>query len=48
MNLEFMPATLNQRKGAKVGERRVAVARKFHAVGIIDAAELKAIEAARR
>ena len=48
VNLEFLPATLNQRKGAKVGERQVAVARKFHTAGIIDSAELEAIEAARR
>ena len=48
VNLEFLPATLNQRKGAKVGERQVAVARKFHAAEIIDAAELEAIEAAIR
>ena len=48
VNLEFLPATLNQRKGAKVGERQVAVARKFQAAGIIDAAELEAIEAASR
>ncbi len=48
VNLEFMPATLNQRKGAKVGERQVAVARKFHAAEIIDSAEFEAIEAASR
>ena len=46
VNLEFLPATLNQKKGAKVGERQVALARKFHAAGIIDAAELGAIKAA--
>lgn len=48
VNLEFLPATLNLKKGAKVGERQVAVARKFHAAGIIDAAALDAIEAAKR
>ena len=48
VNLEFMPVTLNQRKGAKVGERQIAVARKFQAAGIIDATELEAIETAIR
>ena len=35
-------------QGAKVGERQVALARKSHAAGIIDAAALDAIEAAKR
>ena len=48
VNLEFLPATLNQKKGAKVGERQVALARKFHAAGIIDSAELGAIEGAAK
>lgn len=48
VNLEFLPATLNQSKGAKVGDRQVALARKFHAAGIIDAGALDAIEAAKR
>ncbi len=48
VNLEFLPATLNLKKGAKVGERQVAVARKFHAAGIIDAAALDEVEAAKR
>ena len=46
VNLEFLPATLNQKKGAKVGERQVALARKFHAAGIIDSAAFDAIKAA--
>ena len=44
LNLEFMPETLNQRKGAQVGEAQVVLARQFHASGIIDSIELKAIE----
>ena len=46
LNLEFMPETLNHRKGAQVGEDQVALARQFHAAGIIDSVELEAIEAA--
>ena len=48
VNLEFLPATLNQSKGAKVGDRQLALARKFHAAGIIDAAALDAIEAVQK
>lgn len=48
VNLEFLPATLNQNKGAKVGDRQVALARKFHAAGIIDASALAAIKAAQK
>ena len=46
LNLEFMPETLNHRKGAQVGEAQVALARQFHAAGIIDSGELEAIKAA--
>lgn len=48
VNLEFLPATLNQSKGAKVGDRQVALARKFHAAGIIDATALSAIKGSQK
>ena len=34
-NLEFMPLTLNQRKSAKVGQRQIDLARRWHKLGIL-------------
>jgi hypothetical protein len=44
-NLEFMPLTLNQRKSAKVGQRQIQLARRWHKLGILSEAGLKAVEA---
>jgi len=34
-NLEFMPETLNQRKGNKVGQRQVDLAKRWNRLGIL-------------
>jgi len=34
-NLEFMPETLNQRKGAKVGDRQRQLAEKWNEMGLL-------------
>ncbi|MDB4271783.1 hypothetical protein N9845_02635 [Akkermansiaceae bacterium] len=34
-NLEFVPLTINQRKGAKIGQRQVDLARRWHALGLL-------------
>jgi hypothetical protein len=34
-NLEFMPQTLNLRKGSKVGQRQIDLANKLHAAGLL-------------
>ena len=36
-NLEFMPDTLNRRKGAKVGDRQQQLAKKWQEVGLLSA-----------
>ena len=46
-NLEFMPATLNGRKGAKIGDRQVQSARKWNGLGLLSDEGLKAVEAVR-
>ena len=46
-NLEFMLETNKQSKGAKVGERQVQLARKWHQAGVLSAEGLEAVEAAR-
>ena len=45
-NLELLPERLNMGKGASVSERQLALARRFQAAGLIDAAALVKIEAA--
>jgi hypothetical protein len=47
INLEFMPETLNQNKGAKVGDRQVQLARKWAKAGVLSEAGMIAVEAAR-
>lgn len=42
-NLELMPHSLNIRKGAKIGQRQVDLARKLHAAGMLSAGELEAV-----
>jgi hypothetical protein len=34
-NLEMMPLTLNQRKSAKVGQRQLDLARRWHKAGLL-------------
>jgi hypothetical protein len=45
-NLEFMPETLNQRKGAKIGLRQIQLARKWSGLGLLSDAGLSAVEGA--
>ena len=40
-NLEFMPLTLNQRKSAKVGQRQIDLARRWHKAGLLLQAGLR-------
>ena len=42
-NLEFMPLTLNQRKSAKVGQRQLDLAKRWHKVGLLSDEGLKAV-----
>ena len=42
-NLEFMPLTLNQRKRAKVGQRQIDLAKRWHKAGILNDEGLKAV-----
>jgi hypothetical protein len=42
-NLEFMPLTLNQRKGAKVGQRQLDLAKRWHGLGILSKDGLEAV-----
>jgi len=44
-NLELLPAALNRAKLDKVGERQLALARKFRAAGLISEATLAAVQA---
>jgi hypothetical protein len=44
-NLEFMPETINQKKGAKVGQRQVQLARKWHGAGLLSDEGMAAVEA---
>ena len=45
INLEFLPETLNQKKAAKIGDRQVQLARKWHKAGVLSEKGLKAVEA---
>ena len=47
-NLELMPLTLNQRKGSKVGDRQVSLARQLHAAGLLSADGLQRVIAAKQ
>ena len=42
-NLEFMPLTLNQKKSAKVGQRQLDLARKWHKAGLLSDECLRAV-----
>ena len=42
-NLEFMPDTLNNSKGAKIGQRQVQEARKWHGLGLLSDEGLRAV-----
>lgn len=46
-NLEFMPDTVNNRKGAKIGQRQVQEARKWHGLGLLSDEGLETVEEAR-
>jgi len=39
-NLEFMPGRMNSSKGAKITDRQVQLARKWHRVGLLSREEL--------
>jgi hypothetical protein len=45
-NLEFMPETLNQNKGAKVGDRQLQLARKWAKAGMLSKKGLEKVEGA--
>ena len=48
-NLEMMPLTLNQRKSAKVGQRQIDLARRWHKQGLLSKAGLgEVLEATKR
>lgn len=47
-NLELMPATLNQKKGNKIGDRQVSLARELHAAGLLSEAGLAKVLGAKR
>ncbi|MDA7865695.1 hypothetical protein N9A70_02845 [Akkermansiaceae bacterium] len=42
-NLEMMPLTLNQKKGAKIGQRQIDLARRWNADGLLSDEGLKAV-----
>ena len=42
-NLEFMPLTLNQKKAAKVTQRQIDLARRWHKLGILSEEGLEAV-----
>jgi len=42
-NLEMMPLTLNQKKAAKVGQRQIQLARRWHKLGILSEEGLEAV-----
>ena len=48
INLEFLPDTLNKRKGDKVGDRQVQLARKWAKVGLLSEKGLRRVEGAFR
>jgi len=45
-NLEFLPDTLNKRKGDKVGDRQVQLARKWARAGVLSKEGLEKVEGA--
>lgn len=45
-NLEFMPLTLNQRKGAKISQRQIQLARRWHSEGLLSYDGLGKVEEA--
>lgn len=47
-NLELLPERLNMGKGASVGDRQLALAKRFHAAGLIDDAALTRVQEAYR
>jgi hypothetical protein len=47
-NLEAIPAKANGRKGAKIGQRELDLARRWHREGLLSAAGLAAVEEAAR
>jgi hypothetical protein len=44
-NLEMIPLTLNQRKSAKVGQRQLDLAKRWHKAGLLSDEGLRAVEA---
>ena len=42
-NLEMMPLTLNQRKSAKVGQRQIDLAKRWHKAGLLSDEGLRAV-----
>jgi hypothetical protein len=44
-NLELMPHSLNIRKGAKIGQRQIDLARKLHAAGLLSAMDSERVVA---
>jgi hypothetical protein len=42
-NLEFMPLTLNQRKSAKVGQRQIDLAKRWHQAGLLSVDGLRSV-----
>jgi hypothetical protein len=47
-NLELMPLSVNQRKGDKIGDRQVSMARDFHAAGLLSDKGFATVLAAKR
>ena len=43
-NLRFLPETLNQRKGAKITQRELEMAREWHSIGLLSSEGLAAIK----
>ena len=44
-NLELLPAALNRAKSDKVGERQLAIAKRFHDAGLLSDAEFADVQA---
>ena len=43
-NLEFMPGRMNSSKGAKIGQRQIQEARKWHRLGLLSDEGVRAVE----
>ena len=43
LGLDLMPLTLNQRKSAKIGQRKIDLAKRWNADGLLSHEELKAV-----